>query len=213
MKNDISYTIGLLSLLLGVSLLTIYLTDKYILTAGFYISNGDIFDESPVQEILIYQNLQKWIYFFSAVYLIIKVGVISILLSSALYLNDLKVSFRRIVNLVIVSELIFLIPAIVKIIHFYDIPGGINKASWNRFYFLSALQLFGEVPADWTLMFQSLNIFEISYWFLLALGIHRLSNLSYDRSLRIVLISYVPALCVWIVTVTFCSVMLFPQNG
>jgi hypothetical protein len=213
MKNKIFATSGLLCLLIGASFITIYYTDKYILTANFYIANGDIFDEGAAKELQIYYKLQEWIYFFSAVYLVIKIGIISILLSTALYLNNYTVSFWKITNVVVASEFIFLIPAALKILHFYQSPTPVDKESWNHFYFLSAMQFFDKVPADWILVFQTLNLFEITYWFLLAYGIYKISKVSFDRSLHIVLISYVPALCIWVVTITFCSVMLFPQNG
>jgi hypothetical protein len=211
MKHNAFTTIGLIGLLIGLSLLTICLTDKYILTADFYIAGGDIFDESPARELQMYSNLGKWIYFFSAVYLIIKIAVISLLLGTACYLNDLDVPYRKIMNVVAVSELIFLLPAAVKIFHFYGTS--IDRQNWNSYYFLSAMQLFHNIPSDWILVFQTLNLFEFAYWFFLARGIFKIAKLSYDRSLRIVLYSYVPALFIWVVTVTFCSVLLFPQNA
>jgi hypothetical protein len=84
---------------------------------------------------------------------------------------------------------------------------------WHRFYVLSAITVFGSAPADWFYALQTLNMFEIGYWFLLAYGISRITEMNFDRSLRIVVFSYVPALFLWLAVVTFCCLMLFPGTS
>ncbi|MFC0513125.1 hypothetical protein ACFFGT_02900 [Mucilaginibacter angelicae] len=209
------YKYGMLSLtlLLLLTFLLIYLTDHYILTAGFYENNGDPLSGIPGQDLSIYQALQKWVYFSSVVYLLMKISVIALIIHTALFMHNEEVSFRSVLKITILAEFIFLIPAAIKILSFhYTFEHG-NLLDWHRYYILSALSLFNNAPADWFYALQTFNLFEVAYWFLLALGISKISELNYDESLKLVALSYIPGLLVWIAAVTFFSLILFPATG
>jgi len=202
-----------LSLLLIFTSFLIYLTDHYILTIGFYESNGDLLTGFPAQDAGIYGALQKWVYISSAVYLLIKLAVISLTLHTALYLRDQEVSFGKIWNMVVICEFLFLIPALFKILSFrYTFEHG-SLLDWNHYYFFSALMLFPDASADWSYALQSLNLFEVIYWFLLAAGISKITSNSFDDSLKTVVSSYIPALFIWIAAVTFFTLLMFPSFG
>jgi hypothetical protein len=202
-----------LALLLMLTFLLIYITTHHILTVGFYENNGDPLSGIPGQDLNVYETLQKWIYIYSAVYLLIKLGVITLILHTALYLNNQDVSISKIFSVTVLAEFIFLIPATVKIISFpYTFPQG-TLLDWHRYYVLSLLSLFENIPADWYYALQTVNVFEIVYWFLLAYGVSKIATLNYDRSLRIVVTSYVPALVIWIAAVTFFTLVMFPSTG
>jgi hypothetical protein len=213
MKLRPKYIVLTLGILIGATFLLIYLTDKYILTLNFYENSGDPVSGIPGQESQVYDNLQKWIYFSSALYLLVKLGMIALILYTALFLADQHVAFNRVFNVVVLAEFVFFIPAIIKVLWFhYYYPNG-SLLDWHRFYVLSAITVFGSAPADWFYALQTLNVFEIGYWFLLAYGISRITEMNFDRSLRIVVFSYVPALFLWIAVVTFCCLMLFPGTS
>jgi len=202
-----------LGVLLGLSFLLIGLTNKYILSVDFYNNSGDILSGIPGQDASVYNALQKWVYISEALYELFKLIVVTLILHTALYLNDQPVSFGRLLKVVIFSEYIFLIPAALKIPWFlYKYPNG-TILNWHHTYILSALSLFDTLPADWYYPVQTLNVFEVCYWFLLAYGIFRITKLDFDRSLRIVVISYLPALLIWVSIVAFCTLAIFPNNG
>jgi hypothetical protein len=142
---------------------------------------------------------------------VLKVSVITGLLQAAIYLSGKTVIFHRLLTRVALAEFIFFVPAVLKIglfRHFY--PDG-HLAEWQRFYVLSALSLDQRAGPDWIYLLQTLNLFEAGYWFLLAYGIRKVSGLSYDRSLRVVVLSYLPALLIWVLSITFCALLLAPQ--
>jgi hypothetical protein len=196
----------------GISLvLLIALT--LLLTLDFYDNSGDPVAGIPNKERQVLENLQQWIYFFSATYLVIKVGFIALILYTALYLEDHQVRFRGILQVVIYAEAIFFIPAITKIIFFHVYYPHGTLSDWHKFYILSALTIFDTAPADWYYALQTLNIFEVLYWLALALGIAKLCKLTFDQSLQVVLYSYVPALLIWIAAVTFFTLMMFQNTG
>jgi hypothetical protein len=213
MKFTIKSNLFGLVILFGITFFLICITNRYILTINFYENSGDPVSGIPDQESRVYGNLQKWIYLSSAVYLLIKLLLISLVLYTALYLSDHYVNFEKIFNVTIWAESIFFIPAIIKIYWFhFHYPGG-TLADWHKFYVLSALSLFDYGPADYYYALQTINVFEFCYWFILAYGISKISGLGYDRSLRLILYGYLPALFIWISVVTFCSVMIFPGTA
>jgi len=185
------------AILVLLTFVLIYITNRYILTVGFYSNSDDPLSGIPGQDVIIYENLQRWIYISSALYLLLKLSAISLVLYIALYLADQQVNYAEIFN--------------IASFH-YIFPQG-TLQDWRQYYILSALSLFKNAPADWSYALQTFNVFEIAYWFLLAFLIHRRSNLNYDQSLRIVICSYLPALLIWVASVTFCTLMLFPANG
>lgn len=199
--------------LVALTLLLIYVTDRYILTLDFYDNSGDPVAAISSQEKHVFENLQQWIYYSSAVYLTFKIAFIALILYTALYMTGHPVRFVGVFQVAVYAEAIFFIPATAKIIFFHlYYPQG-TLTDWHKFYILSALTLFDTAPADWFYALQTLNVFEIAYWFALAYGIFRLTRMSFDRSLQIVLFSYVPALLIWIAAITFFTLTMFPNSG
>jgi len=201
------------ALLVSLTFLLIFVTERNILTIGFYQSSGDVLSGIPGQDIAVYETLQKWIYLWSFLYLLLKLGAVTLILHTALYLHDEHVSIGNIFKVSILAEFVFLIPAAVKIITFrYTYPNG-NLLDWHRHYVLSMLSFFDGVPADWYYALQTANVFEVAYWFVLGYGIFRVSRMNFDRSLRVVVFSYLPALLIWIAAVTFFTLLMFPSTG
>jgi hypothetical protein len=213
MKSIIKSNIFGLGTLLGLSFVLICITNHYILTINFYNNNGDPLSGIPEQEGAVFESLQKWIYLSTAGYLLFKLSLISLILYTALYLADHPVSYSKIFNVVILSEYIFFVPAIIKIFWFhFEYPNG-TLLAWQRLSVFSALSLFDSVSPDWYYPLQTLNLFEIGYWFLLTYGISRVTRLNFDQSLRVVVFSYLPALFIWAATVAFCTLMIIPNKG
>lgn len=213
MKSIAKSNIIYFSVLLAVTYALIALTNHYILTLDFYQNSGSVLSGVPGHDIDIYENMKKWIYFSAAIYLLVKLFIISLIFYTALYLSGEAVGLGQLFKIALLAEYIFLIPAVVKIIWFHYYYPGATLMDWHKTYVLSALSIFNDVPGDWYYALQTLNVFEIAYWFILAFGISSVSSLSYDRSLRIVVTSYLPALFIWICLVSFMSLMLFPGTA
>ena len=202
-----------LGILLGLSLVIVTITSHYILTVKFFDDSEAYFSGIPGQEANVYASLQKYIYLTTVAYILVKLLITALVLYTALYLADKFIPFGKALHIAILSEFIFLLQAVLKIAWFnYRYPHG-TLMDWHSVYVLSALSITGDVSADWYYPLQTLNVFEIAYWFLLALGIRKATSLNYDQSLRLILASYVPLLFIWVVTVTFCTVMVFPGKA
>ena len=212
MKIWKNYIFNLLVLSL-VSCLLVWLTDKFILTNEFFIRNGQSLSGKPEQEAQTYQLIQKYIYLSAVAYLMLRVFTVSLILYTALYLSEVAVPYKKILSGVTLAEFIFLVPAIIKITHFYLIGSGFTLSEWQAYYAFSVLSLLENVPADWQYAAQTINLFECIYWFLLATVVHKTANINFDTSLRIVVRSYLPALLIWICLLTFLTIIYFPANS
>jgi hypothetical protein len=196
-----------------VSCALIFLTNRYILTSDFFIVNRQYLSGIPGQETAVYQSLQKWIYLSTIIYLSIRIGTVVLLLYTALYLADVAISLRKLLSEIIFAEFIFILPAGIKFLHFYQGHQPLTLTAWHRYYPLSTLSLLGEVPADWHYALQTLNIFEVAYWFLLARGIQRATGIGFNKSLNLVIYAYLPPLVIWVAAVTFLSIVYFPGTA
>jgi hypothetical protein len=83
----------------------------------------------------------------------------------------------------------------------------------QQFYPLSILNLFKIENLSVLLVypFQTLNVFEVLYWVLLAGGIKEALNGDLDTGFRVVFSGYIPALFLWILCITFIVVSLNPN--
>lgn len=206
---------GLISLgiLVGLSFALIYITNHEILTPEFYANSGQTFAGISGQDKSVYASYQKWIYIDDALYIFLKSNFVALLLYTALYLASLPVQFLPVLGIVIRAEFVFLLAAAGKVLWFHlAFPHG-TLADWHRLYLLSVLSLFPEAPADWTYALQTLNVFELVYCLLLAAGIKSLTAIGFLPSLKLVLASYLPALLIWVISVTFCTLLFFPNHG
>jgi hypothetical protein len=210
MKTTKITVVAAFCLLLALSSALIFFTDKSVLTLDFFNTSGEYLTGNPDTEIIAYHQLQSWIYISEAVYLSVKILIVSIIIYSALYLSNQACTFSAVVMVVIRCEFVFLLAALIKVLAFISLYHPGTLTDWHRFHPLSLLSLFDNVGASWYYLLQVLNIFELGYWFLLAFFIVRLTQNSFDHSLRLVMISYVPALLIWVLTVSFVSVIIFP---
>lgn len=210
-KYSILNTILLFATLVSFSLILIFLSDKYILTVEFYNRNDQPFSGIPEMESTIYRNIQHIIYLYASIYLIVKLLAVTLVLFTGLYFFGFRVSFRDILRIVTLSEFIFLIPAAVKIWWFYYYVHSPTLEQWEKFYLLSLASFTDYIKPVYLYPLQTSNLFELGYWFVLAAGIKKLTKTDFDRSLQVVISSYVPALLLWMILVTFFTIVYFPQ--
>ena len=198
---------------LGLTLAIVSTSNRLILTRSFFAQSGHSLAALPGQDMLLYAGLQKWIYVLTGVYLLFKLCLVSLVFYTALYIADHLVAYSAVLQVVTLCETTFLIAAVIKIVwfHFFFPQGSLSD--WHRFYILSALSLFEEIPPDWSYALQTLNLFEVSYWFMLAFGISKIAGMYYWSAFRVVAYSYLPALFIWMVVVCFCAIMYFPNHG
>lgn len=210
-KYSFFLTCVFIAILIFISLLFIVLADKFILTPAFYDQNGQPMSGIPEMELTVYRQVSGVVFWYAALYLIVKLLVVSGVLFTGLYAFGNRAPFLGVLMIVTLAEFLFLVPAAVKVWWFARLGPGFTLDEWQQFYFLSAASLSDRVRPVYLYPLQTFNVFELGYWFLLAAGLRSLTGLDFDRSLRVVVFSYVPALFLWIAVVVFFAMIYFPE--
>lgn len=116
------------------------------------------------------------------------------------FMAGYKLSFKSLWQFTMIAEVIFIFPEIIRLMWFVAVVPPENYQAIENFYPLS---LFSIVDADqikprFHYLLSALNLFEVAYWFLLAIGVHTISRRTFSRSLLIVLGSYTFCFFLWL---------------
>ncbi|WP_299821015.1 hypothetical protein [uncultured Pontibacter sp.] len=204
-----------LGLLNFFTILIILLTKFCLITDELYYQSLD--EKFSIDQITQLLNVQSKYEFASYILLVtfnlLKYGCITLILYIGIIIFGLKVKFNNVLKVVILAEFIFLIPLVLKFFWFYFFQSNYTLEDLQFFYPFSLLNIFdtGTISQIWVYPLQLLNIFEVIYWFFLAFGIKQLINSDFDKSLRLVLSSYLPAMLLWVVFIMFLTVTLNPN--
>lgn len=191
---------------------------KYFLNIDklIYYSLVQNLSKTQIKEFFEMQNQWKWVgYVFTPVFILLKtILVASVLYIGTFFYSKVKVTFKQLWDVVLKAEFLFLLVGVCKIIWFYFFQTTYTLEDLQYFYPLSALNIIGYKGLEpWFIYpLQTLNVFEVVYWFILAYYISRLAsptkNVSeykpnLDFGLKIVMASYGSALLLWVVVVMF----------
>lgn len=154
-------------------------------------------------------NLQKkwaWIsYLIIPIFLFLKINLTAIIIFIGAYLFNKNIEIKRLYNVLIKAEFIFLLVPCFKVFWFLFFQNQYTLQDIQFFYPFSGLNLIGYESIDpWFIYpLQVLNLFEVAYWFILAYLLGKELNISMDKGFKIVASSYGPALAIWVVAVMF----------
>jgi hypothetical protein len=161
----------------------------------------------------LFEDLKRlsWItYVFTPLFLLIKFSIISFVLYIGIVLYNVqsKISLSSVFKIVMASEAIFVLAGIIKICWFYFFAGNYDLNDLGFFYPFSLVNFFkrSELSKIWVFPFQSVNIFHILYIISISYGLNRICLIEKGASDKIVLLSYIPALVLWIVFIMFLTI-------
>ena len=139
---------------------------------------------------------------------LIKISLISTCLGLGFFFTNDRFNFKTFFNVAVFAELIFLLPSIIKTLWFLFVKTDYDLNDLTLFYPLSALNLFNAetLPRYWLAPLQTLNLFEVAYWFLLAYGVADATGFSLKRAFGLVMSSYGVGLVLWVVLVMFLTI-------
>lgn len=162
-----------------------------------------------IENILAQGKKWQWLgYLALPVVLLLKFSLVTCCLCLGYFFSSNKFVFKSFFGLSIVAELLFILPALLKILWFLFVQTDYSLNDLNQFYPLSLLNLFNQetLPRYWIYPLATLNMFEVVYWFLLAYGVAGETGLSYNKSFGLVMSSYGVGLLLWIVLVMFLTI-------
>ncbi|MEM9389002.1 MAG: hypothetical protein AAGA02_00935 [Bacteroidota bacterium] len=199
-------------LLLGLYIL-LYAADQLILNAAI-LEETLLYEGlslNKIKELLEFKKDWNWINYVSLpLILSLKLGLISFWILCGSILVSIKISLREIFRVVLVAEFIWLIPSFISIVWFGVISTNFTLQDVQNFQPLSMLNLFDVSNVEPWLIFalRSINLFELFYIMVLALGMMKITNHSYSKALKLTFPVYGSALLTWIVFVTFLTINL-----
>jgi len=213
-KNSIKKLLENNSIILALLLLSYMGISFYMANISpsktLYINNlREQLSETEIKSLLKNVDKYAWLrYFLIILTILIRVFIVSFFLFIGTTLSGYEVKFKQLFNISIKADFIFIIPLLIKIFWIQLEINNINIKDIEYFYPLSLIQLINprEIDPLWIYPFQTINLFEVSYWFILAFGIYRITKINYNESLSLIVKSYIPALALWITLVMFFSV-------
>jgi hypothetical protein len=199
----------LICLLLAIALIVIGEVATVILDFDSlqYNTMAEKLTSQQLNQYFEFQNKWKWVsYFFIPLYIAIKTSIIAIVLYIGTYFFSPKeVAYKSLWTITIKAEFVFLLVAIAKIIWFYFFQTKYTLEDIQYFYPLSALNIVGykDLESWFIYPFQTLNLFELAYWLILAYFIGKETETNMDKGLKIVAYSYGPSLLLWVTIIMF----------
>lgn len=183
-----------------------YLTNLFVLTDSFYYSSfQDRLSAEGINNLISSLKRFQWVgYLLIPVVIFLKLLVISAVIYAGVVIFDQKILFKECLRIVMVAECVPLLAALIKFGYFL-ISGPSTVQEMQVFYPLSVLNILHprQLPSYLIYPLQQLNLFEIIYWLLIAVGIRTFIKKSFGYSLKIVVSSYGVALSVWVLFVVF----------
>ena len=200
-KTSVLYISLIIGTFISVFLLNLFVISDELISE--YFSNSISTD----QLIKILELNQKWQwlgYVLLPVILLLKIAVISSVLYMGTFFFEKKIAYKRLLTIVTKAEFIFVLVALVKLLWFV-FQDDYTLQDVQSFYPLSALSVVGyeELQPWFVYPFQTLNLFELAYWIILAWLIGKEIQSTTDKALKIVASSYGSALLIWVVAVMF----------
>src|SRR5690606_10487756 len=126
----------------------------------------------------VFQQTRNWQligYILLPILLFVKTQIIAGILGIGAFLFNKKISHGRLWNIVLKAEFLFLLVGVLKIIWFYFFRTNYTLEDIEYFYPLSMLNIVGykNVEPWYIYPLQTLNVFEMFYWIILALLIDK----------------------------------------
>jgi hypothetical protein len=191
-----------------ITFLLTFLSEITLDSESLFIGSlAENISEQELLEVLEIKDKWKWLgYLILPLLLLFKVSLIAWILDLGCFFLSSDVRYKSLFSITVKSELIFLLVVFIKVTWFYFFNTDFNLEDLQYFYPLSALSLIGHEGIEpWFIYpLQVLNLFEITYWFVLAYLIGKeINDTVSTKGLQIVASSYGVGLLIWVVTIMF----------
>lgn len=130
-----------------------------------------------------------------------KFTIISFVIWVGCFMFGYKVTYSNCWSIVLISEFIFIIPELIKIIWFMFIDTDPNYNTVLNFYPLAAINLFDveQLQKRFVYPLKALNLFEVVYWVALVYGVQAFAKKNRTTAVFIVASSYILLFLLWLV--------------
>ncbi len=174
----------------------------------YYASLGDRLTTDRIGQLLENRKKLEWLnYVFVPLKLLLKTGFTAVCIYMGCLLTDRTISFRNIFKVALLCELVFILAAFVSfLLLLLSIrPASLEDTARADVFSLHALVSFFkiEIPDYLIYPLQVVNMYEISYWLMLATGLKACSKKPFHQMLALVMSSYGIGLLSWVAFIEF----------
>ncbi|WP_298391958.1 hypothetical protein [Hydrotalea sp.] len=196
---------------LFIQLLITFYSQTYLLTDDLYrLIVGSQMSDRQFEDYMEFVHKWQWVsYLFIPLALLLRISFAWVCLKAGSFVTDCftQSSFWKIC---VQAEIVFAVGAVAGLLYtefFVDVET-LEQLSINPF----SLQLFlsQSVPKWSNYFFNTLNLFELSYVLFLAYLLAAESKRMFLPSLRFVASTYLPGLALWVLLVSYLSVLFQP---
>lgn len=175
------------------------------LTYNFY---AEQLAKEQVEQLI--QNQQKWWWLGYAIIpfvVLIRTSLVAMCISVGLFFYDTedKTKFKDLLNIALKGEFVLVTVGFAKLIYFLVVKTNYTFEDLQQYYPLSYINFLDINRLEPWLLYplQTVNLFEIAYFFVLVFGLHKLLKNNYWRSFEITAASYGTGLLIWLGLVAF----------
>lgn len=194
----------------GITLITVYFTWLMNVALPFermlYNSFSEQVSINRIKSMMDSREKWQWLgYVFVPLFLIIKWFLVAITLVVGALLLEVQLKFKKAFQIAMLSEIVFLILLGVKFRWFFFFRDSLTLEYVQSFMPLSVTNFLELRTIDKWFIYplQTLNLFEVSYWLLLAYFLSKALNNTFGKALQFVALTYGSGLIIWMVFMAF----------
>ncbi len=157
----------------------------------FFEFYGEQMSYEHIVDLIAFQKQWSWLqYPLIPIAYLLKFCFVAGLLLVGFFLVDVKARFQDAFRVALEAEFVLLIPSVIKLIWFGAVQREYTITELAQFSALSLRNVISPSEQWLSPVLQSISIFELAYWILLAVGVKRIYDRSFSASFGLVAASY-----------------------
>lgn len=202
-KKSLIFTISLLLVLIGEISKKLLNIDELVIN---YHSNQ--FTQQQIADYLANQKKWEWLgYVIIPIIILLRSSLVATCLSIGMFFYNMehKLKFKQFFKVALLGEFVLVLVGFVKLGYFLFIKTDYTLQDIQQYYPLSYINFLDIKNLEPWLIYplQTINVFEVAYFFVLVYGLHKLLKNNYWKSFEITAASYGTGLAIWIGLVMF----------
>lgn len=193
--------------LCSISLLLTFIFKELVIgDEVYYATFGQQLTTERINQFLAIQHKWEWVTYAAIPLLyLIKLSAVAFCLNVGCIMINYDLNFKRLFQISLIAETVFVVPAFIKIIWFWNAQQNYTLQDLMNFSPLSLLNFYSPDSVRQWLIYplQVLNVFEIIYWLILAYGLKLVLQKPFLKTVKLVLSSYGTGLVMWITFIIF----------
>jgi len=203
--NNFAFFLTVVVLTFLITLLVKYGLGLDKLVYNFY---AEQLAKDQLQKLLAAQQKWAWVgYAIIPVMVLIRSSLVALCLSIGIFFYDIerKVAFKKYFRIALMGEFVLVLVGLFKLGYFYFLKTNYTLQDLQQYYPLSYINFLDRTKLQPWLIYplQTLNLFEAAYIFVLVLGLRKLLQNTFTKSLEMVAVSYGTGLLIFMGLVMF----------